>query len=327
MTLSKALRLLLGLLLAVLFAWLTLRQVALVDITTTFATADLGWILAALVAFGVDYACRIERWRLMLKVDNAELSWRACAGPFMASFAANNLLPFRAGDVLRCFAFNTKLRTTSGVVVATLLAERLLDLLMVFAMFAAALLFVDPRSIGLSLAGSMVLMAGAAVILLSLCYPDAFRPFARWAARAATRFSPQIGAKVLHEAEKCISTVGNLAHGGMMARLVSWSLLAWLAEGCVYWFGALALRSITAPLASWAALPIGTLATLIPSTPGYIGTFDYFTARAMRELGNPTVATTAYALLIHVLLWLPATAIGGVYLLSQVERESLNRPA
>jgi uncharacterized membrane protein YbhN (UPF0104 family) len=101
----------------------------------------------------------------------------------------------------------------------------------------------------------------------------------------------------------------------MMIRLVIWSLAAWLAEGGVFWFSGLALSSITTPTAGWLALPVGTLATLIPSTPGYVGTFDFFTVKAMSALGNSTPASTAYALLVHVLLWLPPTLIGGVYLL------------
>jgi uncharacterized membrane protein YbhN (UPF0104 family) len=72
---------------------------------------------------------------------------------------------------------------------------------------------------------------------------------------------------------------------------------------------------VTGPLAGWLALPVGTLATLIPSTPGYVGTFDYFTVKAMTELGNTTAAATAYALLVHALLWLPPTLVGGLYLL------------
>jgi uncharacterized membrane protein YbhN (UPF0104 family) len=107
----------------------------------------------------------------------------------------------------------------------------------------------------------------------------------------------------------------HLAHGSTMIRLAFWSLTLWLAEGCVFWFSALAMPAIDAPLAGWLALPVSTLATLIPSTPGYVGTFDFFTVRAMTELGNNTGAATAYALLVHALLWLPPTLAGGLYLL------------
>ncbi len=36
------------------------------------------------------------------------------------------------------------------------------------------------------------------------------------------------------------------------------------------------LRTDASPLGPWFALSTGTLATLLPSSPGYVGTFDYF---------------------------------------------------
>ena len=60
-----------------------------------------------------------------------------------------------------------------------------------------------------------------------------------------------------------------------MARLLLWSVLAWVTEGLVFWFAALALPSVDNHLAAWLAFPAGTLATAIPSAPGYMGTFDY----------------------------------------------------
>src|SRR5689334_16181386 len=154
MTSVKVLRLVFALSLATLFGWLIVRQVRFDDLRHVFATADLRWVSAALAAFAIGFSCRIERWRLMLRRDNSALTWRDCAGPFMSSFAANNVLPFRAGDVLRCFAFNKRLGTTSGVIIATLIAERLLDLLMVFALLGAALLFANTRIANLAGASS-----------------------------------------------------------------------------------------------------------------------------------------------------------------------------
>jgi uncharacterized membrane protein YbhN (UPF0104 family) len=114
---------------------------------------------------------------------------------------------------------------------------------------------------------------------------------------------------------KSLGTLEHLSEGRTMSRLVMWSLFAWLSEGCVFWLLALALPSIVAPWGGWLALPVGTLATLIPSTPGYVGTFDFFTARAMTLVGNATSAATAYALLVHAMVWLPPTLVGGLHLL------------
>lgn len=315
MSARKAARFALGIALAALFLWLVLRHLSPGDIQQAFEGARGWWVGAAVVAFGGGYFCRIERWRLMLERDSPGLTWRACAGPLLASFAVNNVLPFRAGDVLRTFAFNLTLRTTSGVVIATLVVERLLDLLMVLVLLGAALALFGLDATRLAGVGGAVLAAGAGAILLVLLFPRSFMPLVLAAARLVARFAPRPGQKLLAETQRCVSTLEHVARGNTMLKLISWSLMAWLAEACVFWFAALALPSIVTPLAGWLALPAGTLATLIPSTPGYVGTFDYFTARAMTTLGNATAAATAYALLVHALLWLPPTIIGGAFLL------------
>jgi uncharacterized protein (TIRG00374 family) len=315
MTARHSLRFLLGVGCAAFFAWLIARQIDAGQLRRAFSGAVPHWIAAALLAFCVGYAARIQRWRVMLGVDNPALGWRDCAGPLLGSFAANNVLPLRSGDLLRAFAFNARLGTGSGTVVATLFVERLLDMLMVLVLLGTTLALFGMEASRFAGVGSLVLVAGAAAILLILLLPQAFSPLALGAGRAVARVVPGLGTKLQGGILKSLATLGHLSRGSTMVQLVAWSVLAWIAEGCVFWCAALALPTVTGPLAGWLALPVGTLATLIPSTPGYVGTFDYFTVKAMTELGNTTAAATAYALLVHALLWLPPTLVGGLYLL------------
>jgi uncharacterized protein (TIRG00374 family) len=315
MTRKNSLRLLAGAGCAVFFAWLILRQIDAGQIREAFRGADRTWIGAALAAFCTGYAARIQRWRLMLRIDNPVLRWRDCAGPLLGSFAANNVLPLRAGDVLRAFAFNARLGAGSGTVVATLFVERLLDLLMVLVLLGTTLALFGMETSRFAGVGSLVLVALACAILAVLLLPRAFAPLALGAGRAVARIAPGPGGKLLAGIGKSLATLQHLSRGSTMLQLVAWSVLAWSAEGCVFWCAALALPSVAAPLAGWLALPVGTLATLIPSTPGYVGTFDYFTVKAMTEMGNTAAGATAYALLVHMLLWLPPTLAGGLYLL------------
>lgn len=316
MSAKRILQLILSVILACFFLWCIVRQIRLDELKQAFHNTILIWIVTALFAFTIGYFCRIERWRLMLKHDNPNLKWSNCAGPFLASFAANNILPFRAGDVLRAFAFNRKLGTSSGIVVATLFVERLLDLLMVIVLLAATLTYFDMETTRFAGVGIVVFIAGAVTILIILLFPHTFTPLVLGFGRLVSIIAPNFGIKLIHEMNKSLATLLNLAKSHTMAKLIVWSLIAWLAEGCVFWLAALALPSLGTPVAGWLALPVGTLATLIPSTPGYIGTFDYATVRAMTELGNTAAAATAYALLVHALLWLPLTLIGGLYLLT-----------
>lgn len=304
-----------GALLATFFLWMVARHIAWQEVKTALVSARWAWIALALLAFSAGYACRIARWQAMLKLSNPDIQWSHCAGPLLGSFAANNVLPFRAGDVLRAFAFNRELGVTTPAILSTLLAERLLDLLMVLAVLGLSLHAFAIDIAQLAGVGATGLLVGATLIVVVLLRPGLFRPVAALCLTQTGKLSPKLQAKVSPPIAQIFDTLESLAEGSLMMRLISWSCAAWLFEGLVFWCTAMALPGMVHPAAAWLALPVGTLATLIPSTPGYVGTFDFFTIRAMTLTGNPLAEATAFALLVHIVLWMPTTLIGGLYML------------
>lgn len=305
----------LGLCLAVLFSYFFLQQMALGELLKLLPSVQLDWVLAALLLFLLGYCARIARWRLMLALDNSRVSWQECAGPLLASFALNNLLPLRLGDIARAFVFSRRLGVDSTSAIATLLVERLLDLLIILAILGISLEWFDIAATRLLGIGGLFLSALALSILLLLCFPRIFIALGRRALAVLARPLPSLSARLATEVGKAELMLAKMAGKKTMSSLLAWSCLIWLAEGGVYWLLAQGLPALTVPESSWLALPVGTLATLIPSTPGYVGTFDYFTMQAMLVLGNGAAAAGAYALLVHALLWLPVTMLGGAYLL------------
>lgn len=319
MKIGRATRVLLGLAVAGLFLWLLLRRVKVSELAQVLGAAKLGWILVATTLFAGGYACRIERWRVMLAQVNPQESWGGCAGPFLASFAANNVLPLRAGDVLRVFAFNHRLGAGPGVIAATLFIERLLDLLMVLSSLGMTLSLFDlgaSRYVGL---GAVSLICLAAIILLMLFLSHQLEPLLLAVGGFVARIWPRVGNKLISEAERSFVTLKTLAHGITMFKLVVLSAVAWMLEALVYYCSALALPSVASPLGGYLALPLTAFATLIPGAPGYVGTFDFFAVRAMTGLGNSVTSATAYAVLVHAVIWLPITLVGGVYWLRSSE--------
>lgn len=315
MTVKSSIQIIIGTLFASIFLWLILQHISLHQVANDFKDSNQTFLLYAFLAFLLDYSCRIQRWRLMLKNYSPDMRWRNCAGPLMASVAANNILPLRTGDIIRAFGFNKRLKLSATISITTLIVERLLDMLMVITIFGLALAYFKLNSSLLIGIGGAFIIATAIIILFILLFPTLFRPHVFNMAGFLVRIFPAIGIKVINELQKIFSALEYMAKGHTMPGLLFWSLLAWTAEGFVYWFSALSLPVITHHQAAWLALPLGTLATIIPSTPGYVGTFDFFTSKAMIALGNSEVASISYALFVHVLLWIPATLIGGVYLL------------
>jgi len=301
-----------------LFVWLAVRTINGPELVSAMAAARPGWVMLGVAAFLSGYCCRIARWRVMLVRDNPGLGWLPISAALYGSIAANNVLPFRAGDALRVFGFSRYLGVPVSTLLATLVVERLLDLLSLLMAFGLALLFL-PLTGGA--AGTLIGIGGSGLIAIGLVvmavllFPQMFEPIAHTCLRILARIAPGIGGKLGEFSERTFATLRHLAHGPRMLILVLWSACAWGFEGAVFWSVAHAIPAMTVPSAGWLSFPVGTLATLLPSTPGYVGTFDFFAIKAAQAMGNSAAASAAFALLVHLVIWLPATIIGGIALL------------
>lgn len=313
MTFKNVFKLSLSVLIAGFCIWFILSRVNFQDFKISLSSANITWLLSAAIFFFVGYAFRIQRWRLILKLDRPSISWQDCAGPLLASFAMNNVVPFRAGDVLRAFAFNKKLKTTSGVVIASLFIERFFDFfVLVLLLFLISIFFHFNFSILYGLLFKLSLGLILLIFLIILFIPNVLKKILFQVERYLGLMLPQFAQKISKEINQIFLTIEK-CRGYRITELFLWSILAWISEGIVFYLTAISFPTLIYPQASLATFPLSTLSTLIPGTPGYIGTFDYFVIQSMAHFGNNIVSSTAYAFILHIILWLPLTMIGGIY--------------
>ena len=305
----------LGPVIALLFAWLAFRYLDWNSAWRTVAGAQPLWLGLALALLAVDYFLRIIRWWLMLR-SMTDLPLRAAAGPFLAGIAMNNVLPFRAGDVLRTAGFCRYLGLPVSRMLGTMVLERVLDLGSLLVFFLVGLWMLNPPIPPAVRSAGYAVVAGCLIgLLLVQVMPDRFRRLSlRLAEKAAERGAPRI-AQIGRWIADFFGALGTLHRPRLLGLLWGCSLAAWLCEGALFAAAAAAL-SLTgmATIAPWFAMATGTLGTLIPSTPGYVGTFDYFTIVGFTAGGMAHSDAAILAILVHLLLWLPLTVIGLTWL-------------
>ena len=297
-----------GLLFAGAFGWLLVRGVDWSAVRAALAGALAGPLVAGLLLLAAGFAIRIARWWCMLRPLAPTLPIGRCVRPFLASLALNNTLPFRAGDVARTVAFRDELGVPAGQVLGTLVIERVMDLV--------ALLVVLGIGVGVMAGGvlppALVGGAAAAGVLAVLGLGAATALPASLIHRIQQRLGHgRVAGFIGHTAD----ALAPLRSTGQVLRLLALSLVGWTLEGAMYACVALSLGVVAAPFAPWLALAAGTLSTLLPGTPGYVGTFDYFAARGLMAGGAGAAQATAFALLVHAMLWVPVTAVGGLLLI------------
>ncbi len=108
-----------------------------VDWAQTWSTLQhtrLALVLVALVVYYLTFPMRSARWARLLRESGADVGWRDLLRILFLGFFVNSIVPAKLGDLYRSYLvkrrFGISLSRTVGVVVA----ERLLDLLVVFAL-------------------------------------------------------------------------------------------------------------------------------------------------------------------------------------------------
>ncbi len=276
------------------------------------------WILG-LVAFGiVSYTLRSVRWHRMMRSTGVTLL--ACARILMTSLAANNILPFRIGDIMRTFTYAPDLRTTPSVVLSTLLLEKLLDIFVLVSFFTA---FLGPTAsphqrtishglLGLSIIGLGVLLLGARTLEAPLR-----RLFLRLPEKP-------ILLKLEHWIVLALECIRNIGLAGSLVLLVE-SIIIWSCEGLQFVSFAHIIGLKSGPAGPWQAVAYANLSYLIPSSPGGIGPFELATKTALVRHGADPAQATLYGLALHAWMLVTITAVGGAMFLAHRIRQTARR--
>ena len=319
MPLSKLFRLGLNFAVAGVFAYLAFHGIEWAEIGPALQSMQLVPIGVGCLALAVGFYVRSVRWSSMLRPVNPSLTGLRCLGPFLASFAVNNTIPFRAGDVLRTVGFRDVLQVPRASVFGSLVLERLMDLLVLVSLLLVGWMAIGfdglPRGLGVFAAA-----VGAATItglFVLLVFPrvlqSAVQRVLHWPMIAQLRWHDRLE-KWSDDFWALLRLVRSPA---LTCKLLGWSVLAWGIEGIAFFAVAASLNLEVAWTGPWLALTAGTLATMLPSTPGHAGTFDYFVVLGIGTAGIAASQAAIYALVVHMLLWLPVTAVGLSYLLFQ----------
>ena len=96
----------------------------------------IAWLVGALAIYAVATLVRGERWHRILQITGVHARRRDCYGLTCVGYMGNNVLPARAGEVLRVVLMAPRADASKRAVAGSIVAERLLDVI------ALALVFV-----------------------------------------------------------------------------------------------------------------------------------------------------------------------------------------
>lgn len=252
-----------------------LAQKAHIDPQQTWATlkqANLLFFLAAFFIYYTSFPLRALRWRVLLQNVGFTQENGICLPPFWKiveiiyiSFFANSIVPAKLGDLYRAYLLRQEIKVSVSRGVGTVLAERLLDLIVLLLLFIPAIIISLHENLPFQLRLALEVTLGAVIlgIVALFVLRQAREPIAKL---VPTRFRGQY----YHLQE------GILGSFRRLPLLISLTIGVWICEALRFFFVALALSLIPGSfghiLAASVFIGLGeALLTVVPATGGGVG--------------------------------------------------------
>ena len=220
-------------------------------------------------------------------------------------YAANNVLPARLGEVVRAHLIGKKINVSRSTTLSSILIERVFDGFAIVILLCIGSVNLNLTSFALKCRnfGLVFFSLGLLGVLISGFFNEFFLKFIP---------SGKIGkfAKGILEGTK----IASRSYSAVFFILIT-SFLVWISESSMFYYGALIFDFNLSFLSSLLILGIVNLGVLIPSSPGNLGLFQYFTVAALSVFPSISHSSaTAYAIVIHLFQLLPVTILGFAFL-------------
>ncbi len=318
---------LVGMLVSLVFLYLAFRKVDYGELWLALKTASYWFIIPNVMLQIFTMWLRAVRWRYMVNPIKKVRLGRLFSS-VMIGFMANNVLPARLGEFVRAYSLGTKENVSKSASFATIVVERLFDgFSILFILWATLLLFPFPEWV--KKGGNLFLVMNVVMlfflILLEVKTDSTLKFF-----QFTFRFLPR---KLRMKAEdillKFISGLKVFRDPSSLIWILSWSILIWIVTGISNYFIFLAFGLYPPIQASFILLVIVCLGVMLPSSPGFVGTFQFFTIVALARFGYDKNIALPFSIVLHACQYFPVTLLGLYYLkkehlsLKTLEKESL----
>ncbi len=292
----------------VLFCYIALSGVNFQEAWRGLRTSEYLWLVPALVALALSLGARALRWRALF-APGRRPPLGAVSNAMMIGYLYNNILPARSGEVARVVVLNKRSDAQPVEIAGTVVLERLYDVVGILAIFFVAAPWLPPVSwleTAAIAAGVLAVAIVATVLVLALGGERPLRLLLR-PLRRLPRFTEERMERTVSE---LMSGLSGLRHPGVALQGCFWTIVAWMLTAVVAYTVILAFH-LQLPFACGVLVTVAVgLAMILPSPPAALGVYEGAALIGMKAYGLSHTAALPYALVLHLVNFLPFIVVG-----------------
>lgn len=295
------------LLLAIILLFLAFRGVDWRQMLAVLQRGRPDYLLLACLTLSVSYFVRGLRWRILLSAEKfvppVTVFWGTMVG-----YLGNNLMPARAGDLIRPVVLGRNTNLSKGFILGTILAERGIDLVAVVLISMGVLASLKNPPEWLPNATQVTAGLGLTVLMGLFLVPHYEKLLVDTLTRL--RWLPDaFRAKAVFILQRVLLGMRAFQHPIRAVSFAGLTVVVWLIDAyAVILVGHALELSLILPeaLLLLAAL---ALSSAIPSTPGYVGVYQFVAVSALPAFGFSRGEALAYIIAFQamaysvVILW------------------------
>lgn len=304
---KKGLYWLIALVLAGVLLYFSLRGIEWAEVWRIVSKAYLPYILFALLISTVSLFLRAYRWRILLQTQGPvpvnTAFWATSAGYF-----GNNFLPARAGELVRTMMVSSETGLGKTFVLTTALTERLADAIALVLISSIVLLTLPFRPGWFDNAARPFAILGFGGALAILIVPKLEKVWHGIVMRLPIPKS--IGDKLAESLTHVHAGLRAFHDWGRLVSFLALTIVIWFADAFGTLVGMWALgMNTTLGVALLLITGLG-LGSALPSTPGYVGIYQFVAVGVLVPFGFSKTNAIAYILLAQALQYVYITIWG-----------------
>lgn len=300
-----------GVVFTALALWLSFRKVDWISLQKAFVQVNLVWVGAALISSLLTLFLLGWRWQILLKPKHT-FSLGTLFRLNVISQYTNIIMPARLGEVARAYLASREKRISGGFVMGTVVIEKILSFLVFLVLWILIPTFFSFQNAVQGYGAALGLAIAFSIILILFIW----RPrIILKGTSALSKILPQkLRTRIQNFAENSVEAFGILKNGKILSGVLFLTLV--LLGGQVL-TNFILFQAFHMELSLWAGLVV-LLALKVghipPSLPGKLGVFEYATILALGLFGVTKGVALSYALVLHVLAYLPKILLGMVFI-------------
>jgi uncharacterized protein (TIRG00374 family) len=307
----------LGMLISLLCLYWVFSKVSWPELMAAISRIGFAWWIAAVILYMSLFIMRGQRWIYMLKPIKS-IPIKDSIYLVIIGYTANNLLPFRLGELVRAHYLGKLQKFSRVQALASIAAERLLDGLTLIFILACSLMFVKMSNANAAFT-QKILSSGAALFLgVAFCMVLFILNSAKLIALIKNKFPNA----PIHILEKLNTALEFLRDKKLLLKTGLLGLVIWSLEGGMFVLIMIAME-IPNPISSgYLCFGLVNLGALIPSAPAYVGVYQAIAVLCFTILGQSEADGLAFAIVVHSAQFIPLTLTGIFLFIRRGERLS-----